>query len=143
MALLAETPALDLYDPDWVIHTRSEERPAAFIGPEACVEGNLLCDGCRVDGTVIRSVISPGVYVAPGAVVRDSIIMTDAVIETGAEVDRAILDKRVVVGEGAQLGCGRRQHAEPPRARAPEYRLDRGRESAPSSRRVPWWGATW
>lgn len=106
MALLAETPALDLNDPDWVIHTRSEERPAALIGPEAHVEGNLLCDGCRVDGTVIRSVISPGVYVAPGAVVRDSIIMTDAVIEAGAEVDRAILDKRVHVGAGAQLGWG-------------------------------------
>ncbi|MCA1554165.1 MAG: glucose-1-phosphate adenylyltransferase, partial [Chloroflexi bacterium] len=25
LALLAETPALDLYDPEWVIHTRSEE----------------------------------------------------------------------------------------------------------------------
>lgn len=106
MALLAETPALDLNDPDWVIHTRSEERPAALIGPEAQVEGNLLCDGCRVDGTVARSIISPGVYVAPGAVVRDSIIMTDAVIEAGAEVDRAILDKRVRVGAGAKLGWG-------------------------------------
>ncbi len=106
MALLAETPALDLNDPDWVIHTRSEERPAALIGPDAHVEGNLLCDGCRVDGTVVRSIISPGVYVAPGAVVRDSIIMTDAVIEAGAEVDRAILDKRVRVAAGAKLGWG-------------------------------------
>lgn len=106
MALLGETPALDLYDPDWVIHTRSEERAAAWIGPEACVEGNLLCDGCRVDGTVIRSVISPGVYVAPGAVVRDSIVMTDTVIETGAQVDRAIVDKRVRVEEGARVGWG-------------------------------------
>ncbi len=106
MALLAETPALDLNDPDWVIHTRSEERPAALIGPEAHVEGNLLCDGCRVDGTVVRSVISPGVYVAPGAVVRDSIVMTDAVIEAGAEVDRVILDKRVRVAAGAKLGWG-------------------------------------
>ena len=34
MALLAETPALDLYDHDWVIHTRSEERPAALLGAE-------------------------------------------------------------------------------------------------------------
>jgi glucose-1-phosphate adenylyltransferase len=106
MTLLGETPALDLYDPDWVIHTRSEERPAALIGPEARVEGNLLCDGCRVDGTVLRSVISPGVYVAPGAVVRDTIIMTDSVIETGAQVDRAILDKRARVEEGARVGWG-------------------------------------
>jgi len=106
MALLAETPALDLYDPDWVIHTLSEERPAALIGPDARVAGNLLCDGCQVDGTVIRSIISPGVYVAAGAVVRDAIIMTNAVIEPGAEVDRAILDKRVRVGQGAKVGWG-------------------------------------
>ncbi len=106
MALLAETPALDLYDPDWVIHTLSEERPAALIGPKARVAGNLLCDGCQVDGTVIRSIISPGVYVAAGAVVRDAIIMTGAVIEPGAEVDRAILDKRVRVGQDAKVGWG-------------------------------------
>jgi glucose-1-phosphate adenylyltransferase len=105
-ALLGETPALDLYDPEWVIHTRSEERPAAQIGPEARVEGNLLCDGCRVDGTVLRSVISPGVYVAPGAVVRDAIVMTDTVVEAGAQLDRAIVDKRVRVEQGARLGWG-------------------------------------
>ncbi len=104
MALLTETPALDLYNPDWVIHTRSEERAAALIGPEARVEGNLLSDGCRIEGTVIRSIISPGVYVAPGATVRDAIIMTDTVIEPGAEVERAIVDKRVTVGADARLG---------------------------------------
>jgi glucose-1-phosphate adenylyltransferase len=106
MALLAETPALDLYDPDWVIHTRSEERPAALIGSGARVEGSLLCDGCQVDGTAIRSIISPGVHIAAGAVVRDAIIMTDTVIEADAEVDRAIVDKRVRVEEGAKLGWG-------------------------------------
>jgi glucose-1-phosphate adenylyltransferase len=106
MSLLTETPALNLHDQDWVIHTRSEERPGALIGAEARVEGNLLCDGCRIDGTVLRSIISPGVYVASGAEVRDSIIMTDAVIESGAIVDRAILDKRVHVQSGAHLGWG-------------------------------------
>ena len=106
MALLVETPALDLYDPEWVIHTRSEERPAAEIGAEARVDGNLLCDGCRVYGQVIRSVIAPGVVVAPGAIVRDSILLTDTVVEAGAVVDRCILDKSVVVGAGARVGDG-------------------------------------
>jgi glucose-1-phosphate adenylyltransferase len=106
IALLGETPALDLYDPEWVIHTRSEERPAALIGPEARVEGNLLCDGCRVEGTVLRSVISPGAHVEAGALVRDSIIMTDTLIEAGAEIDRAIVDKRARIEKGAKLGWG-------------------------------------
>ena len=106
MALLAETPPLDLYDPEWVIHTRSEERPAAFVGAGARVDGNLLCDGCRVDGSVSRSVISPGVYVAPNAVVRDSIVMNDSVIAAGAVVERAIIDKQVTVGARAYVGYG-------------------------------------
>ena len=35
MDLLEERPALDLDDRDWVIHTRSEERAPARIGPTA------------------------------------------------------------------------------------------------------------
>lgn len=104
MALLSETPALDLYDPEWVIHTRSEERPAVYVGARARVDGNLLCDGCRIDGTVTRSVIGPGVYVAPNAVVRDSILMRDTLVGEGAVLDRVIADKHVVVGEGAHVG---------------------------------------
>lgn len=106
MALLAETPALDLYDPEWVIHTKSEERPPVLIGPEAQPEGNLLSDGCRIDGRVERSVISPGVYVAPGAAVRDSIVFTDTEIGAGSVVERAIVDKNVTIGEEARVGAG-------------------------------------
>jgi glucose-1-phosphate adenylyltransferase len=106
MALLVETPPLDLYDPEWIIHTKSEERPAAEIGAAARVEGSLLCDGCRVNGHVTRSIIAPGVVIAEGAVVRDSILLTDTVIAAGAVVDRCILDKDVVVGAGALLGDG-------------------------------------
>jgi glucose-1-phosphate adenylyltransferase len=106
VALLAETPALDLYDPEWVIHTRSEERAAAWLGPEARAEGNLLSDGCRIEGTVTRSIVAPGVCVAAGATVRDSLIMNDTVIEAGAQVDRAIIDKQVRVSEGVILGYG-------------------------------------
>lgn len=106
MALISETPALDMYDPEWVVHTRSEERPPVLLGNEAFVDGSLLSDGCRVEGRVIRSVLSPGVYVAPGAVIRDSVIFTDAVIEAGAVIDRAIVDKHVTIGEGALIGDG-------------------------------------
>jgi glucose-1-phosphate adenylyltransferase len=106
MALLAETPALDLYDPDWVIHTRSEEQPPVRIGPEAWVGGNLLSNGCIVEGVVERSVISPGVRIAPGAVVRDSVIMNDTYIDPRAKIERAIIDKEVHIGEGAEIGYG-------------------------------------
>lgn len=106
MSLLAENPALDLYDPEWVVHTRSEERAPCKIGLNAQINGNLLSNGCRVDGVVERSVLSPGVYVAEGAVVRDSIIFNDTVIEAGAVVERSIIDKQVVIEKGAKVGYG-------------------------------------
>jgi glucose-1-phosphate adenylyltransferase len=106
MALLAETPALDLYDPQWVIHTRSEEQPPVQIGANAWVGGNLLSNGCIIEGVVERSVLSPGVRVAAGAAVRDSVIMNDTVIEANAKVERAIIDKEVRIGEGAEICYG-------------------------------------
>ena len=106
MSLLAEDPALDLYDSRWVVHTRSEERAAVRVGPNAQVDGNLISNGCRIDGVVARSVLSPGVYVAEGAVVKDSIIFNDTVIGPGAVVERAIIDKYAVIGEGAVVGSG-------------------------------------
>lgn len=122
LALLAETPALDLYDPEWVIHTVSSDRPGAEIGGQARVENSLLSDGCRVYGTVIGSVLSPGVVVAPGAVVRDSVVLGDAVIEAGAMLDRCIIDEGVRIGEGARVGDG---DDNTPNAEAPE-RLNTG-----------------
>lgn len=106
MSLLTEGPALDLYDPNWVVHTRSQERAPVKVGANAQVHGNLLSNGCWVEGTVHRSVLSPGVYVAEGAVVQDSVILKDVVIEPGAVVDRCIVDKACVIGAGALVGSG-------------------------------------
>lgn len=106
MSLLAENPALDLYDREWVVHTRSSERAPSKIGPKAQVNGNLLANGCRVDGIVERSILSPGVYVAEGAIVRDSVILNDTIIEAGAVVDRSIVDKDAHICAGARVGDG-------------------------------------
>jgi glucose-1-phosphate adenylyltransferase len=106
LALLADHPELDLYDKEWLIHTRSEERAPAKIGPTAQVHRSMVSHGCVIDGTVVNSVLSPGVRVDVGAVVRDSIVMFDTVIRTGAVIDRAILDKEVVVGQGSIIGDG-------------------------------------
>ena len=106
MALLAESPALDLYDPEWVIHTTSADRPGVEIGTSARVENSLFSNGCRVFGTVINSILSPGVYVAPGAVVRDAVIMGDAWIGPASVVDRCIIDECVRIEAGAVIGEG-------------------------------------
>jgi glucose-1-phosphate adenylyltransferase len=106
MGLLGEHPAFDLYDPSWVIHTRSEERPPASLRGNAQVVDSLISHGCIIRGRVEHSVLSPGVVIEEGAVVRDSIIMFDSVIGAGSVIDRSILDKEVVVGKNCYIGYG-------------------------------------
>ena len=106
MELLDPANTLHLYDPHWVVHTRSEERPPAKFGPQSRVEQSMICNGAIVRGRVERSVLSPGVYVSPGAIVRDSVVMNDTWIGPGAVLDRVIVDKNVVVGAGVRLGHG-------------------------------------
>jgi glucose-1-phosphate adenylyltransferase len=105
-ALLIETPALDMYDPEWIIHTTSAQRPGVEIGSTARVENSMISDGCRVHGQVTRSVLSPGVFVGAGAVIRDSVILSDTWIGPGAKVERCVIDERVHVGDEVLLGEG-------------------------------------
>ncbi len=95
MDLLQDAPPLDLIDREWIIHTRSEERPPVNIRTGATVNHSLITDGCTIEGTVEYSILSPGVRVARGAVVKQSIIMPDTVIEAGAVIDKCIIDKNV------------------------------------------------
>jgi glucose-1-phosphate adenylyltransferase len=133
LALLAETPALDLYDPDWIIHTASADRAGVEVGATARVENSLLSDGCQIFGTVARSVLSPGVYVAEGAVVRDSILMGDAYVGPGAVVDRCIVDEGARIGAGATVGDG---DASTPNQEAPD-RLNTGLTLVGTQARIP------
>jgi glucose-1-phosphate adenylyltransferase len=131
--LLLEHPALELYDHRWTIHTRSEERPPVKMVEGAQVEGSLLSNGCIVAGTVVNSVLSPGVIVEAGAEVRDSVIMNDTVVQAGARVDRCILDKQIVVGRDALVGHGT-EHS--PNRHEPEN-LNSGITIAGKGARIP------
>ncbi len=83
----------------------TDRAPARFV--KGCqVQGSMISAGCEIEGTVINSVLSPGVRVGKNAVVRDSIIFHDCVLEEGSLVDLAILDKRVRVGKEAVVGTG-------------------------------------
>ncbi len=96
----------------WKIRTNieAEERPAdrppVRFGAKAQLQCSLISSGCNIQGTVVNSVLSPGVVVEKGAVVRNSILFSDCVVKRGAVVDLAIFDKRVQVGEGALIGTG-------------------------------------
>jgi len=104
--LVSDEPGIELNDLGWLIYTRSEERPPARVGPEARVSRSMISHGCVVDGSVERSILSPGVRVAAGASVCDSIVMFDTVIGAGAVLDRVIVDKEAWIGDGSRIGMG-------------------------------------
>jgi glucose-1-phosphate adenylyltransferase len=108
MDLLSPSPPLKLYNRDWVIHTRTEERPPARLPGTAKIFASMLCDGCFIEegATVESCVLAPGAIVRAGAVVRESILGVDSVVESGAVVERAVLDKRSTVRHGARVGWG-------------------------------------
>jgi glucose-1-phosphate adenylyltransferase len=104
--LLSDDPGIELNDLRWLVYTKSEERPPARIGADASVTRSMVSHGCVIEGTVERSVLSPGVRIAAGATVRDSIVMFDAVVDEGAVLDRVIVDKEAIIGARARIGVG-------------------------------------
>jgi glucose-1-phosphate adenylyltransferase len=113
MDLLAEPPPLDLNDREWVIHTRTEERPPMRISKGAVAENSMICDGVILEpgALVHNSVLSPGVVVRSGARVIDSVILTDTEIGEKARVTQAIVDKQAAICARTRIGSPEK-HAE-------------------------------
>lgn len=97
---------LDMYDKDWIIYTRSEDRPGVKYGSKAKVKQSIVCNGSIVAGEIEKCVLSPGVIVKPGAVVKNSVILNDTIIEEDAYIEGAIIDKQVVIGKNCKIGYG-------------------------------------
>lgn len=103
---LLEMSPSPLFDVDWPIRTKEEERPPAIISENANVIDSLISNGCVIEGRVEHSVLSPGVMVLEDAAVKDSIIMSDSVVGSHSVIDYSILDKEVVVEAGCHIGFG-------------------------------------
>jgi len=97
MEFLGPDPPLDLGDPDWPILTWAVTHPPARISATGAVEESLVSPGCEIHGTVVHSVLAPGVCVEEGAEVRDSVVLHDAVIRSSGRVERAIVDERAEI----------------------------------------------
>ena len=106
MDLISPHPPLNLDQPDLRLRTAGSLIAPAQFGSRAHVTDSLISGAARIEGTVVRSVISPGVVIEEGAEVYDSIIQHRSVIRGGARLDRAIIDKEVTIGREAVVGEG-------------------------------------
>lgn len=78
--------------PGWPVLTRQPPRPPGRVLTGASVEDSLVGAGAVVAGTVVRSVLGPGVVVEAGATVTESVLFRDCVVRAGASVSRAVVD---------------------------------------------------
>ncbi len=106
MDLVKRVPEFNLYDPSWKTYTPNPTKPAHYISPTGSVKRSIVAEGCKIYGTVINSVIFPGVYIGQNAVVEDSIIMSDSRIEENVKIKQCIIGEDAIIGKNSSVGFG-------------------------------------
>jgi glucose-1-phosphate adenylyltransferase len=110
MDLCAVHPVFNLYNDRWPILTHvPPQPPAKFVHDDGDRVGravnSTISNGVIISGGLVRnSVLSPGVRVDSWARVDRSVILHGSRVSRHAVVENAILDKNVVVAEGAMVG---------------------------------------
>ena len=113
MDLVSVSPQLDLYDPEWPIHTYQGHFPPAKTIFDESFEGgqrgialeSSISGGCIISGgEVKRSVLSPNVRVDSAAQVEDSILLEGVWVKKNAKIRKAIIDKNSEVSPGMKIG---------------------------------------
>ena len=112
MDLVAVDPQFNLYDSNWPIRTYYPSLPPAKTVFEehgsnrmGVSISSIVSSGCIISGgRVYRSILSPNVRIHSYSEVQDSILMEGVDVGRGARVRRAIIDKRIRVPAGFQIG---------------------------------------
>lgn len=104
MDLLAEHPALDLYDQSWKIYSKNPVMPPHVVEKGAAIHNSMVTEGCTVSGLVLGSVLFAGVKIEAGATVEHSIVMPGAIVRAGAHICRAVIGEGAEIGKGAAVG---------------------------------------
>ena len=110
MDLIAVTPQLNLYDPQWPILTYQLPSPPAKTvwieeGRVGEALNSIISNGCIISGgNVKRSLLSPRVMIHSFAEVEDSILLDRVDVGRNARIKRTIVDKEVQIPPGTEIG---------------------------------------
>jgi len=110
MDLRTVEPQFNLYNSRWPILTHMDPLPPAkFVHDAGDRVGraidSLVSNGVIVSGGLVRgSVLSPGVRVNSWSSVDRAVLLHNVIVGRHAEIRDAIIDKNVVVPEGAKVG---------------------------------------
>jgi glucose-1-phosphate adenylyltransferase len=115
MDLISTMPIFNLYNTEWPIFTQQVNMPPAkFVhdgeGNQGRTTDSIVSLGTLITGGIVeRSVLSPMTQVHSQALVTDSVLLDGVIVGKHATVRRAILDKGVVVSDGASIGVDRQR----------------------------------
>lgn len=118
MDLISTLPIFNLYNTAWPIRTQSVNTPPAkFVRDAVGRIGNaidsVVAAGSVLSGTHLeRSVVGVGGVALGGSTITDSVLLDQVQIGSGARVHRAVLDKNVVLEDGATVGVDRERDLE-------------------------------
>ncbi|CAA9332660.1 MAG: Glucose-1-phosphate adenylyltransferase, partial [uncultured Friedmanniella sp.] len=113
MDLVSVDPVFNLYNLDWPISTYPVQMPGAKFTLRGLALDSVVSPGCIISGGSIESsVLSPNVRVLESSKVDRSVLLSSVRIGKKAVVRNAILDKNVVVADGAKIGVSRRDDLE-------------------------------
>ncbi|MCM0674755.1 glucose-1-phosphate adenylyltransferase [Micromonospora phytophila] len=110
MDLINVHPVFNLYNFDWPIYTDQPPYPPAKFVHQwgervGRAVGSMISPGAVISGSLVEnSVVAPKVKVHSWAHVDGAVLMEGVDIGRHAVVRRAILDKNVIVPEGAEIG---------------------------------------
>jgi glucose-1-phosphate adenylyltransferase len=105
MDLVSVHPVFNLYNQAWPIRTAMPPLPPAKFVQGGTAQESIVGAGSIVSASYVgHSVLSSDVVVEAGAHVEGSVLMPGVRVGKGAVVRRAILDKNVVIPDGAQVG---------------------------------------
>ncbi|SCX12199.1 glucose-1-phosphate adenylyltransferase [Candidatus Aquiluna sp. UB-MaderosW2red] len=113
MDLISTMPIFNLYNSEWPIFNQQINLPPAkFIhdseGNQGRTTDSIVSLGVVVAGGIVeRCVLSPNVRVGSRSLVTDSVILDGVLIGRDATVRRAILDKDVIITDGASVGVNK------------------------------------
>jgi glucose-1-phosphate adenylyltransferase len=105
MDLVSVHPVFNLYNRDWPILTTHPQLPGAKFVEGGHARESIVAPGCILSGcSADHSVLSPATFVMDGAAVSHSVLLDGVRVGARAMVRDAILDKNVVVKDGATVG---------------------------------------
>jgi glucose-1-phosphate adenylyltransferase len=104
MDLLKIDNELNLFDKDWKIYSVNPLQPPQYVSRESKVVNSMISEGCKIFGTVVNSVLSPGVYIGKGAYVSDTVIMRNSIIRENTIIHRSIIGSRCEINEKCSIG---------------------------------------